>query len=605
MTINDVDTALRFLGPADFGRVEPRGCLESLTLIIKSVAISILRVLNYICGDGQWHNNRTARHLIDLYIVQYNASQQGTPLYEKVCLLYRALLLRANGSESFAHGINIDFLQLERQTHYSHQPEEANDSPAELSADQRESSLEEIDVALSESNQIQPPLSLIEEAIPNPETHEDVHALSSAPSIAQIELENDLRMLIDRTLITALRHAEEANNFRIDCLLEIVKVQALIDIHQALQTADLIQYQSSCDNAYAAIASVQAQTNPESALALTNHIQFRNPRDDAFFSIAVALALTHPENARSTAARILDSAKKDAAYFQIAKMQGRTLPEEALTTANLIHRCYPYSKDGALFKIVNAQAPCNLDQALTIANQIQCDTLKAKAFCKIAKAQASSNPTQAQHLVQQALEIANDPKNNHDKDRILFEAARAQAVLNPSQAQATVHLIQDKFIQVKALCAVARAQAGRAPQLTNELITQASNTANRLNNGSLAHSKALKKIAVARALVTPNQELDLTGIDGRGLRRISKIQILTNPAQAIATAHLIRYEDHEKAQALCEIANSPLITNPEQVKDLFNQALAIAEDPSRAQKRCSIYCIVLQALAERLSNRSE
>jgi hypothetical protein len=49
---------------------------------------------------------------------------------------------------------------------------------------------------------------------------------------------------------------------------------------------------------------------------------------------------------------------------------------------------------------------------------------------------------------------------------------------------------------------------------------------------------------------------------------------------------------------LCEIANLPSITDPEQVKDLFNQALAIAESTQDDFERCKIYCLIIQALAK-------
>ena len=46
----DVDTALRLIGPADFGILEPQGCCDYLVLIIQNIAVTILRVLNSSAG---------------------------------------------------------------------------------------------------------------------------------------------------------------------------------------------------------------------------------------------------------------------------------------------------------------------------------------------------------------------------------------------------------------------------------------------------------------------------------------------------------------------------------------------------------------------------
>lgn len=108
----DVDTALRLLGPADFGDAAPSGSMETLILIIQNIAIVILRVLNYICGDHQWYNNRTAVEIINQFNAQGNTGEpQDAFLYDRVQRLYDALLLRANGNESYAEGINVPLLQ--------------------------------------------------------------------------------------------------------------------------------------------------------------------------------------------------------------------------------------------------------------------------------------------------------------------------------------------------------------------------------------------------------------------------------------------------------------------------------------------------------------
>lgn len=123
----DVDTALRLLGAADFRDSAPSGCMENLLLIIQNIAVFILRVLNYVCGDHQWYNNRTAHHIVERFTEQCNAGHPQDPsLHERVRELYDALLLRANGNVSYAHGIDVNLLQHDQPEHTSpavHAPE--------------------------------------------------------------------------------------------------------------------------------------------------------------------------------------------------------------------------------------------------------------------------------------------------------------------------------------------------------------------------------------------------------------------------------------------------------------------------------------------------
>lgn len=93
----DVEIALKLIGPANFGAAEPRGCIEYLSLIIKEIAIFILRVANYCCGDHQWYNNAKARFIVNQY---FNGPVGSQILHQKVTELFNALELRAVGQES-------------------------------------------------------------------------------------------------------------------------------------------------------------------------------------------------------------------------------------------------------------------------------------------------------------------------------------------------------------------------------------------------------------------------------------------------------------------------------------------------------------------------
>ena len=121
MTISDrlqvgpyeVDTALRLIGPADFGILEPQGCCDYLALIIKTIAVNILRVLNFICGDHQWYDNHTARTIVDQYIeLAANNPVREAHLLNRILELAQSLSLRANGNVSCADGLDNSLLQL-------------------------------------------------------------------------------------------------------------------------------------------------------------------------------------------------------------------------------------------------------------------------------------------------------------------------------------------------------------------------------------------------------------------------------------------------------------------------------------------------------------
>ena len=89
----DVDTALSLLGPANYGAEAPTGCLDYLVLIIKNLVISLWRIFNYICGDHQWYNNHTARHIVDEFVRESQVGAQDPILIERVRELAQCLAL--------------------------------------------------------------------------------------------------------------------------------------------------------------------------------------------------------------------------------------------------------------------------------------------------------------------------------------------------------------------------------------------------------------------------------------------------------------------------------------------------------------------------------
>jgi hypothetical protein len=103
-----IDTALSLMGPADFGGMEPRNCLESLALVIKRIAVFIFRLCNYLCGDHLWYTNETARRILEeLSYVPLNHS----PFRAQAEILYDHLQYRANGNVSCVEGIRLMYEQ--------------------------------------------------------------------------------------------------------------------------------------------------------------------------------------------------------------------------------------------------------------------------------------------------------------------------------------------------------------------------------------------------------------------------------------------------------------------------------------------------------------
>jgi hypothetical protein len=629
MTINNsyhveeshVDTALGYLGPPNFERFEPQGCIEQLVLLIKQVAICILRILNYICGDHQWHNNHTACQLIHQYISQCNTqSTTNQQLHAKICRLYNALLLRANGNASCAQEINLNQLQLQEARQEQIQEQNEVQTSTEIEPDhQGESNDLETDIHPLPLNELQssPPensqeqiqnqtsLPLMpEEAVPELEHHEEVSETQSGPSAAQVEINQHQRLVIDRILSKVLRLAEKSGDHRVDSLLEIVKVQRLIDANKALQTAEGIQFRSSYEEALCWIVAAQAQTNLEEAMTTANLIQHRMTREEADIEIAKVRALTNPEEAIATISRFQNSNSTDAAIYQMVKIQARTNPEAALENASLVWR-YPYSTEKTYFQIAKIQASSNPEQALAIADRIRDVRLQVKTLCEIAKSQFADNPLQAAALVRRALEAANGDSSN--RAEIFAIIVEAQALINPEEAVAAANLIQDPLWHMRALCMIAKEQASTNIPLTNELLAKALNKANLMGN-CVNRDNILCEIALIQLSVNPEgrleEMLDLSSLSASNLYKIIKIQALINPVQALATTNLIRYDNKVKAQALCAVANSPLITDPEQAKDILNQALDIARNTHerykgyKAHKQCEMYCTILESLAK-------
>lgn len=104
----DLDRGLSLLSPADFGESGSQGCLDRLALIVKQLALYVLRWINYVCGDREWYDNQAACQIVERYFAAAGTAageRADCEVRRRVELLYHALEFRANGSISCAESI--------------------------------------------------------------------------------------------------------------------------------------------------------------------------------------------------------------------------------------------------------------------------------------------------------------------------------------------------------------------------------------------------------------------------------------------------------------------------------------------------------------------
>lgn len=551
----NVDAALTFLGPAEYGILAPKGCLEYLVLLIKQIAVGILRILNLICGDRHWYDNQTARLIINLYIEQYTSSlQREVRLHEKICQLYEALQLRASGDETLMQGLDIGLLL---------------------------------------SNQCTTTAPLIAEgAAAEPGIREEENAQQSVPA-ASADLQPLRRLFIDRVLTKAFSCAETAGKASSVCFYEIAKAQASTNPQEALATVNLMRGARPAMKMQAIIeiALQQAMFDLDQALHTVDLIEDITWKVKALCEMAKVqsssnsiLANALLERALATVSSHNESGNVNL-MLEIATAQASINPDHALATAILIQNSH--LKDKALFAIARSLAFSNPEQANTAASLIQEPLHKIKAFCKIAKEQAGNDTVQAESLLRKALEIK-DLFIGYEwsKNEALFEIARVQALINHEQAIANADLIENSLLYDRTHFSIIEALACLNPR-------QALISANLIQD-PLLQVKGLCFIANARMSTEIGSQLR-----NEILRQLmGKAQILVNIEQAVSPAAITRSKEEVAVRALCEIANSSLITSPEQLNDLFDQALAIAERIPTAHQRCSVYSLILRALAK-------
>lgn len=92
-----LETAERLLGSANFNILSPEAsCFEVLCNTINDIWITVLRVINFLFGDGLWYNNEVATSLVRTYCNSPNSYPQVS---DRITSIYNKLQCRAYSLE--------------------------------------------------------------------------------------------------------------------------------------------------------------------------------------------------------------------------------------------------------------------------------------------------------------------------------------------------------------------------------------------------------------------------------------------------------------------------------------------------------------------------
>lgn len=605
---HDVDIALRLLGPPNVREMAPNGCLEFIILMIKNIAVNVLRVINYLFGDHQWYDNRVARQIADNY---YASPSPNTILDQRVGELCGALALRANGNVSWAEGLQMNGPQhivseepalsalhplrelvFEKMTVLANENESVSQKATALRKIAKRRVLTDPVQGDEFFRQAKDSISLVEDgslkchflvkcgkdrALTHPEQAYQLfeQAIETANLITDIHQKWKMHTMI--ALERASTHAEQAlvaadpiqDSFRKDLACEvIVSAQALSDREQALNTANLIQDVKLKEKAWSHVAKAQASSHPQEALAVLHLIQKDDTKANAYLGVANEIATAHPELAD-------ECIQKASAIIQAS--YGRNEKHSRLCAA--------------LVKVVQAQAAFQPEKALQTAYQISNSIEKSKALSIAAKGLISINPGLANEVFQQVISDLRDLPDSFETtcEQIIGDIAKAQAIVDIEQALQVADTLQDRKVKFDTFCEMAKICAVVNPEQANALFQKAIDLVNLMKDGYIFdRDQTLVNIVEAQAGINPEQALRNADLI---LSRYKKTEALGKVVKALASIDIERAlevaacmeERVLKVDALCECAKALFTSNPERSVDIFQQAFELANRISSFQ----------------------
>lgn len=619
MAINDryvgqynVVIAQSLLGPANFGDAAPKGCFSHLVLIVQQLAIGILRIYNYLCGDRHWYDNETARQIILQHIA--SGSPASDSLSQRVLQLYDDLAIRADGDASYVDHIPRTSLPCEQLIPVLPLVREQGAGSPVVDEESSSRLLHQLPPEISiEVFKKLDPESLLKALSVNVET---CHFIKSEDKLStDLLLELALKKMfslikkIENTLYRVDGHYVDQNQFYKDCALEeIALAQAAIEPERALAVVDLIQNPTCKHTAIKKIIDALASINPSRAIQLLqffeiNNTHFKLQKDRMLVKIAMEQAATDSNQALAAVDLIKSHWHKIFALIEVGKREAIRSPENAATIfLNAVEIVQPRATSTSFGNpsavdyeraYIEFNRPNRYHQLVDIASAWSLsDPQRASQFCQEALAMVSQKTgelkfgvvrgiSKVQALIspQQARESANILHDRDGKQKLLYEIAQIQASANTEEAMITANLITEPVWKANALCAIAKGIGAANVAQTHQLLEEAAFIVQQMTGGLREEpyrAKIIARIAAVRAIAEPENPLAITALgydesaskelnDARAYYfcEIAECLALHNLEQTLETARRIP-DQKIKEQVLRKIARVQAISNVEE-----------------------------------------
>lgn len=459
-----VDDALRLLGPADFGSFAPAGCIDHLALVVKNIAIVVLRVFNYLCGNGEWYNNQ----MVESYCAIAKAEASSYPSKAEIHLQraqYIAGRIENNENKARAYCALVEAQAGNSSTETKDLFAKAIEVVKLVEDYPNAKLLLRVAKAVA-STMPEQASELVQQFLGmypsrKDDWPRDFHICKILAPYSLMHLEQAL----------ALANGFENPFLKVRAFCQLAKLQ--VNRHSAHAEAICRQAldaaQQCCDEfeknmALVKVVKVFASTNPDQACAVSELILERNKRARALYEIAKALARSNPERALEIAAGIQSPPRRTRAFLEVAKAQAITDPTLARRALQQGFAAYDLI-DGRIFRRKNL-------------------------YYSLVKVLALFDPEQARSKI---AEVDQQPC----RDKILCLVSQTEALTSVEKGVAIINSIEGVELKIKALCGIARPLVFAEPKKAKELFEKALAIASRCNTHLKYQRKLFSKIISA------------------------------------------------------------------------------------------------------------
>jgi hypothetical protein len=301
---------------------------------------------------------------------------------------------------------------------------------------------------------------------------------------------------------------------------------------------------------------------------------------------------------------------KDCALRCLVEVYAVSNPTKATELVGLIQS--PYPKILALVALAKASASREEDtardlfqEAIKIAISIKCIGSKQTMLDEIVQA------TSLTHLDEAIAAVKSFPPFfGRDKEKGLFAIAETCAVSDPLKAQEIADLIEDLPLKVNILLEIAKGKVLINPEQADDIFDVVLEAASQIpdkvspKSGETQKDSIFCKIAIALAKIDPKRALTLLRgnqiSQGDALCEIAQMLIASNPdkakgllldAKKIAD-NLVQLVDPDYAvqiHLLCKIAKVMALINMKAAKDLIPQLLTIIPTRVRIVRKLDLW----------------